>query len=99
MPIITTLQDERERFEKTSFKWVDLEDGKGVYILASQVKSFLTQSHIRLLESLKEELPKEKSETWISNAIVIVDNESKVWNSLLSTIHQLIDNAIKSIEN
>lgn len=91
MPLITTLQEERERFKKTSFNWVDLDDGKGVYILASQVESFLTQSHIRLLESLKKELPKQKE-------LGEVYWKKRDFNSCLSTIHQLLDNAIKSIE-
>jgi hypothetical protein len=97
-----TYEQIENEFDETSFKWADLEDGNGRYILESQVKSFLTQSHIRLLQSLKEELPEPIDET---NPVHDFTGDPGEWNvarigfnRCLSTIHQLIDNAIKSIE-
>jgi hypothetical protein len=87
MPLITTLQEERERFEK-EFPTMYSQD-------KIAIKSFLTQSHIRLLESLKEELPKEKETYTFENQKF--DMWEKGYNECLSTIHQLINNAIKSI--
>lgn len=107
MPLITTLQEELERFEK--------EFGNDQWDCSyEEVQSFLTQSHIRLLKSLKEELPKEDKTkycgakehedgtvcTSCENGLSNCDRveAARQHNNLLSTTHQLIDNAIKSIE-
>lgn len=65
---------------------------------AKRVKSFLTQSHIRLLQSLKEELPEERGITFETSNLQAEVSYSAGYNDCLFTTHQLIDNAIKSIE-
>lgn len=108
MPIITTLQEEQEQIE-SFFNWAEqikeaeIERWKIMYgCTPDELKSFLTQSHIRLLQSLKEELPEPIDET---NPVHDFTGDPGEWNvarigfnRCLSTIHQLIDNAIKSIE-
>ena len=55
-----TYEQIEKEFYETSFKWVDLEDGNGRYILESQAKSFLKQSFIKYLKGEVERLKKSK---------------------------------------
>ena len=113
MPLITTLQEEREKIDELLRK-IDYEEDFEMGIsfedrhqIWNPIKSFLTQSHIRLLESLRQELPKEKEEYYNCARPTCIDIHDRMcehigeWtghNKLLSTTHQLLDNAIKSIK-
>jgi hypothetical protein len=104
MTLITTLQEIEKEFEEM----IQYNHGNDEIIKRTEVfydkeklKAFHRKSHIRLLESLKGDLPKWRETPFKSEH---THGDEIVWtheaghNSCLSTIHQLIDNAIKSIE-
>lgn len=63
-----------DKFNQASFKWVDLEDGQGKFLLASQVMDFISQA---IAEAIQEErrmivelIEEEKSKGYESNTIL-----------------------------
>ncbi len=105
MPLITILQEIEKEFEEKFFRATAQHGTSKVFdrvkfeVKIQEMQSFLTQSHIRLLESLKNELPKKATFDSMDTTKLSTRGEVRAFNSCLSTIHQLLDNAIKSIEN